>query len=46
MKYSIGTMPHGKLMTSIELYGASVPMVRERWRDVQPRTLKRALYGD
>ena len=31
MKYSNGTMPHDKLMTSIELFGTTVvPMVRER----------------
>ena len=31
MKYSNGTMPHDKLMTSIELFGTKVaPMVRER----------------
>jgi probable LLM family oxidoreductase len=31
LKYSNGTMPHDKLMTSIELYGTKVvPMVRER----------------
>jgi alkanesulfonate monooxygenase SsuD/methylene tetrahydromethanopterin reductase-like flavin-dependent oxidoreductase (luciferase family) len=30
MKYSSGTLPHDKLMRSIELYGAEViPMVRE-----------------
>jgi alkanesulfonate monooxygenase SsuD/methylene tetrahydromethanopterin reductase-like flavin-dependent oxidoreductase (luciferase family) len=30
LKYSIGTLPHEKLMTSIELYGTEVaPMVRE-----------------
>ena len=30
MKYSSGTLPHDKLMTSIELYGTKVvPMVRE-----------------
>ena len=30
MKYSSGTLPHGKLMTSIELYGTAVaPRVRE-----------------
>jgi probable LLM family oxidoreductase len=31
MKYSNGTLPHDKLMTSIELYGTKVvPLVRER----------------
>ena len=31
MKYSNGTMPHDKLMTSIELYGTKVlPRVREQ----------------
>ncbi len=31
LKYSNGTIPHDKLMTSIELYGTKVaPMVRER----------------
>ena len=31
LKYSNGTMPHDKLMTSIELYGTKVvPLVRER----------------
>ena len=31
LKYANGTMPHDKLMTSIELFGTSVvPMVRER----------------
>jgi hypothetical protein len=31
MKYSNGTMPHDKLMTSIELYGTRVvPMVKEQ----------------
>ena len=31
LKYSNGGLPHGKLMTSIELYGTKVvPMVRER----------------
>jgi probable LLM family oxidoreductase len=31
MKYSAGTLPHGKLLTSIELFGTKVmPMVRER----------------
>lgn len=31
LKYSNGTLPHDKLMTSIELYGSKVvPMVRER----------------
>ena len=31
MKYSIGTLPHEQLMTSIELYGREViPLVRER----------------
>jgi hypothetical protein len=30
MKYSNGTLPHEKLMTSIELYGTKVlPLVRE-----------------
>ena len=30
MKYSSGTLPHDKLMTSIELYGTQVaPRVRE-----------------
>ena len=30
MKYSSGTLPHDKLMRSIELYGTKViPMVRE-----------------
>jgi alkanesulfonate monooxygenase SsuD/methylene tetrahydromethanopterin reductase-like flavin-dependent oxidoreductase (luciferase family) len=30
LKYSNGTLPHDKLMTSIELYGTRVaPMVRE-----------------
>ena len=30
MKYSQGTLPHDKLMRSIELYGAKViPMVRD-----------------
>jgi hypothetical protein len=30
MKYSQGTLPHDKLMRSIELYGTKVvPMVRE-----------------
>jgi hypothetical protein len=30
MKYSSGTLPHGKLMRSIELYGTKVmPRVRE-----------------
>ena len=34
LKYSNGTMPHDKLMTSIELYGTKVvPMVRERLAD-------------
>ena len=31
LKYSIGTLPHEKLMTSIELYGSQVaPLVREQ----------------
>ena len=31
MKYANGTMPHDRLMTSIELFGTKVaPMVRER----------------
>jgi len=31
LKYSNGTLPHDKLMTSIELYGTQVvPLVRER----------------
>ncbi|TFB50331.1 LLM class flavin-dependent oxidoreductase [Cryobacterium tagatosivorans] len=31
LKYSLGTLPHEKLMTSIELYGTQVaPLVRER----------------
>jgi alkanesulfonate monooxygenase SsuD/methylene tetrahydromethanopterin reductase-like flavin-dependent oxidoreductase (luciferase family) len=30
LKYSLGTLPHGQLMTSIELYGTKVaPRVRE-----------------
>ena len=30
LKYSNGTLPHDKLMTSIELYGTQVvPLVRE-----------------
>ena len=30
MKYSSGTLPHAKLMRSIELYGTKViPLVRE-----------------
>ena len=30
MKYSAGTLPHDKLMTSIELFGTKVmPRVRE-----------------
>jgi probable LLM family oxidoreductase len=34
MKYSAGTLPHDKLMTSIELYGREVaPLVRERLAD-------------
>jgi hypothetical protein len=29
MKYSIGSLPHARLMTSIELYGTEVaPLVR------------------
>ena len=29
MKYSVGTLPHEQLMTSIELYGSEVaPLVR------------------
>jgi probable LLM family oxidoreductase len=33
LKYSNGTLPHDKLMTSIELYGTKVaPLVRERLR--------------
>ena len=31
MKYSAGTLPHDKLMTSIELFGTKVmPRVREQ----------------
>ena len=34
LKYANGTMPHDKLMTSLELYGTRVaPMVRERLAD-------------
>src|SRR5688500_579138 len=34
LKYSNGTLPHDKLMTSIELYGTKVvPIVRERLSD-------------
>jgi probable LLM family oxidoreductase len=34
LKYANGTMPHDKLMTSIELFGTKVvPMVRERLND-------------
>jgi hypothetical protein len=30
MKYSVGTLPHDKLMRCIELYGTKVmPLVRE-----------------
>ena len=33
MKYSAGTLPHDKMMRSIELYGRSViPRVRELLR--------------
>jgi hypothetical protein len=32
MKYANGTMPHDKLMTSIELYGTRVmPLVRQHF---------------
>jgi hypothetical protein len=34
LKYSIGTLPHEQLMTSIELYGGEVaPLVREQLAD-------------
>ena len=34
LKYSNGTLPHDKLMTSIELYGTKVvPLVREHSAD-------------
>jgi probable LLM family oxidoreductase len=37
LKYSLGTLPHERLMTSIRLYGTRVaPLVREAWPGSSP----------
>lgn len=41
LKYSVGPMPHEKLMSSIQLYGSKVaPLVRERLRETSDEQVR------